>query len=223
MKLRFDVPMALVDWQSAGRETKKRLVLGSALATALLWPLPAQAHCDAEDGPVATSAVRALDTGNVNLVLRYAPASAEAELTHAFELAREVRDDSPEAKGLADRYFMETAVRLHRAGEGAPYTGLRPAGTDFGPAIPAAEEALETGQIEPLLRLMSERSRRELTSASSVPAPHSSAPEEPKTAGELAGRARAGLGGARLHRLCRGDLSSHTGRRSRRGRCSRGP
>ena len=42
------------------------------------------------------------------------------------------------AKTLADRYFMETAVRLHRLGEKAPYTGLKPAGTDFGPAIGAA-------------------------------------------------------------------------------------
>jgi Family of unknown function (DUF6448) len=29
-----------------------------------------------------------------------------------------------EAKELAARFFFETLVRIHRAGEGAPYTGL---------------------------------------------------------------------------------------------------
>ena len=68
-----------------------------------------------------------------------------------------MRGQTPEAKALADRYFMETAVRLHRAGEGAPYTGLKAAGMDFGPAIPAAEEALESGRIEPIMRVLSEK------------------------------------------------------------------
>ncbi|MBB3019597.1 hypothetical protein FHR70_002662 [Microvirga lupini] len=114
----------------------------------------AQAHCDAIGGPVATAALQALDTNNVNAVLPYVPATAEPELTAAFSQAMTVRASGSDAKGLADRYFMETAVRLHRAGEGAPYTGLRPAGTDFGPAIPAAEQALATGKVEPLLEFL---------------------------------------------------------------------
>ena len=111
----------------------------------------AHAHCDAIGGPVATAALQALDTGNVSLILPFAPPSAEPELGAAFSQTVAVRSLSPQAKALADRYFMETAVRLHRAGEGAPYEGLKPAGTDFGPAIPAAEQALESGQIQPLL------------------------------------------------------------------------
>jgi len=82
-----------------------------------LWPFDAQAHCDAVDGPVATAAMKALDTKNVDLVLPYAPTAAEPELTAAFERALVVRGKGPEATALADRYFMETAVRLHRAGE----------------------------------------------------------------------------------------------------------
>jgi hypothetical protein len=35
-------------------------------------------------------------------------------------------------------------VRLHRAGEGAPFTGLKPAGLDVGPIIPIAEKAIES-------------------------------------------------------------------------------
>jgi tetratricopeptide (TPR) repeat protein len=36
-------------------------------------------------------------------------------------------------------------VRIHRAGEGAPYTGLKPAGLSEGPIIPIAEKAIEIG------------------------------------------------------------------------------
>jgi hypothetical protein len=58
---------------------------------------------------------------------------------------------------------METAVRLHRAGEGAPYEGLKPAGIDFGPVIPAAERALESGQLEALLAVLSDEMTRAVT------------------------------------------------------------
>lgn len=138
----------------------KRLTSLLLLGGLSLWPLSAQAHCDAVDGPVATAAIKALDTQNVNLILPYAPAAAEPELSAAFEQALVVRGKGPEAKALADRYFMETAVRLHRAGESAPYTGLKPAGVDFGPAIPAAETALESGAVAPLVALMSQEVAR---------------------------------------------------------------
>ncbi len=134
---------------------KKLLVVAIVLGGLALGPLTAQAHCDSVDGPVATTAVKALETKNVNLILPYAPAEAEAEITAAFEQALVVRAKGPEAKALADRYFMETVVRLHRAGEKAPYTGLKAAGRDFGPAIPAAEKALDTGKVAPLVELLS--------------------------------------------------------------------
>lgn len=132
----------------------KAILLAAVVGAGLTITPAAQAHCDAIGGPVTTAAVRALDTSNVNAVLPYVPASAEPELTTAFAQAMAVRTGGPEANALADRFFMETAVRLHRAGEGAPYTGLKPAGTDFGPAIPAAEQALATGKVEPLLELL---------------------------------------------------------------------
>ncbi len=126
------------------------------LGGVFLWPFSVQAHCDAMDGPVATAALKALDTKNVNLILPYAPAEAEPEIIAAYEQALVVRGKGAEAKALADRYFMETAVRLHRAGEKAAYTGLKPAGIDFGPAIPAAEKALTSGALDPLLKLLSQ-------------------------------------------------------------------
>lgn len=63
---------------------------------------------------------------------------------------------SPEARELADLYFFETLVRVHRAGEGAPYTGLKPAGRDLGPAIPAADRAIENGSTEAVKKLLME-------------------------------------------------------------------
>ena len=45
-------------------------------------------------------------------------------------------------------------MRIHRAGEGAPFTGLKPAGLDLGPAVPAADRALEEGSAEKVVRLL---------------------------------------------------------------------
>ncbi len=47
---------------------------------------------------------------------------------------------------MADDWFYETTIRLHREGEGAPYTGLKPAGLNEGPVVPRAERAIETGE-----------------------------------------------------------------------------
>ena len=120
----------------------RKLLMLTVFAGALAAAAPAFAHCDGEDGPVASAALQALETRNVNLALPYAPAGAEAEIARAFERAAVARTQSDASGAVADRYFMETVVRLHRAGEAAPYTGLQPAGTDYGPAIPAAERAL---------------------------------------------------------------------------------
>lgn len=138
----------------------------AALVAALLvFGAPgARAHCDSVDGPVAQAVMKALETGNVNPVLAYAPAAAEAEIRAAFEESRKVRDLGPDARALADRAFMETTIRLHRAGEGADYTGLKPAGIDYGPVVPAAERAVESGdlaQLEAALMAEIDRALRE--------------------------------------------------------------
>jgi hypothetical protein len=114
------------------------------------------AHCDGLDGPVVTAARQALETGDINRVLIWVRADDDPEIRKAFQEALEVRKLSPEARELADKYFFETLVRVHRAGEGAPYTGLKPAGRDLGPAIPAADRAIETGSAEAVNRLLNE-------------------------------------------------------------------
>lgn len=116
-------------------------------------------HCDGMDGPVVTLARRALEAGNVNLVLPWVREQDEAEIRQGFAHALAVRKLGGQAKDLADRHFFETLVRVHRAGEGAPYTGLKPAGRDLGPAIPAADRALEDGSIDKVLKVLNDAVR----------------------------------------------------------------
>lgn len=125
-------------------------------ALTLLVATPAFAHCDGMDGPVVKAAQKALATGNVNHVLIWVQKKDEAEIKKAFVQTLAVRKLTAEAKQLADMYFFETLVRLHRAGEGEPYSGLKPAGRDLGPAIPAADHALATGAAEPVMKLLND-------------------------------------------------------------------
>ena len=105
-------------------------------------------HCDSLDGPVVTAARRALEVGDVDLVLPFVPEYGEAEVRAVFATVMDVRGLSNAAGEVADRLLFETVVRVHRSGEGAPYTGLKPAGLSEGPVIPLAERAIETGSPE---------------------------------------------------------------------------
>ena len=126
------------------------IICGAARAAAR----PASAHCDTLDGPVVGAARAALKAGEANLVLVWVQPKDEAAIRKAFEQTLAVRKLSARARELADLYFFETLVRVHRAGEGAPYTGLKPAGRDQGLAIPAADKALQTGEVGPVVGLI---------------------------------------------------------------------
>ena len=134
-------------------------VVFAAIVMAALPSGPVYAHCDGMDGPVVKAAQEALAKGDVNLVLIWVRKNEEAEIRRAFEQTVNVRKLSSQARELADMYFFETLVRIHRAGEGAPYTGLKPAGRDLGPAIPAADQALKSGEIATLTNLLVEKMR----------------------------------------------------------------
>ena len=126
------------------------------LAVVLGWTTPAHAHCDTLDGPVVAAARQALDTGNVDLVLVWVQPGDDLDVRTAFQRARNVRQAGGEAKQLADLYFFETLVRVHRMGEGAAYTGLKPAGS-IEPSVAAADKAIETAKLEVLARLIADR------------------------------------------------------------------
>jgi len=133
------------------RKTFVRTIVGVAAAVTLLaWPTVVDAHCDTLDGPVVKAARLALATGDVTPVLRWVRPEDEAEMRDAFRRAVIVRGRGPEAQALADQFFFETLVRVHRMGEGAPYTGLKPAGT-VEPAIALADRAIETGSADALV------------------------------------------------------------------------
>jgi hypothetical protein len=138
------------------KQVRNTLIGACAGLAVLLSGGPALAHCDGLDGPVVNAAREALETGDVTLVLIWVQPDDEAEIQAAFADTMAVRGLSPAAEDLADRYFFETLVRLHRAGEGAPYTGLKPAGRDLGPAIPAADGAIESGDLNEAATLLTE-------------------------------------------------------------------
>lgn len=111
------------------------------------------AHCDTMAGPVVKAAQEALRTRNVNLVLIWVQKKDEAEVNEKFQRTLAVRKLNREAQKVADSYFFETVVRLHRIGEGEPYTGLKPLGTDLGPVIPVADESFTVSSAGELLKL----------------------------------------------------------------------
>jgi len=128
------------------------VTLAAAFLVGMGWLGPgkwAYGHCDTMDGPVVKTARAALDKGDATPVLKWVRPQSEAQVREAFKKTLSVRTLSPEAKDLADRYFFETLVRLHREGEGAPYTGLKPAG-QVEPVIAASDKALQTGSVEAL-------------------------------------------------------------------------
>ena len=131
-------------------------ILGSCgLILAIATTGNVSAHCDGLDGPVVAAARKALENGNVNLALIWVQPADEAEIRAVFNDAVSVRKLGSMSQRLADRQFFETLVRLHRAGEGATYTGLKPAGLDLGAAIPAADRVINTDDMVPLEELLS--------------------------------------------------------------------
>lgn len=119
-------------------------------------------HCDTMDGPVVKAAMKALDKENVDLVLPFVPETGAGEVTTAFERTMKARDLGPAAREVSDLYFYETVVRLHRMGEGAPYTGLKPAGSSEGPVIPLAEAAVASGSAAEVEEFLEGELRAEL-------------------------------------------------------------
>lgn len=112
--------------------------------------------------PVIAAAIKAIEQNNINYVLIWIQASNEKEIKETFELTMKVRKLSPEAKALADNYFFETLVRLHRSGEGIAYTGVKPFGTPIDKKILAADKSIAEGNLSSLSGLMPKNKIAEL-------------------------------------------------------------
>ena len=141
------------------------IVTTLALAVAVLLPSARVfAHCDSVHGPVVTAGRAALETGDVTPLLKWVTAGDEADLRSTLARARVVRGQGAEAKALADQYFLEALVRVHRAGEGMPFTGIKHDAGESAPVVTAGDRALADDEVEPLVALVTERIAREIRS-----------------------------------------------------------
>jgi hypothetical protein len=132
---------------------KQFYVLLLAIVGVSLFIAAVYAHCDTMSGPVAVAARKALESDNVGLIQIWVGRDQEKELQERFRQCLSVRKMGGQAKELADRYFIETAIRLHRQAEGMPFTGVKPA-QPLPPDVDAAEKALETGDIKVVTDLL---------------------------------------------------------------------
>lgn len=120
----------------------------------LIKPLYSHAHCDTLDGPVVAEARQALTKGDVTPLLKWVSGDDEKMIRRAFQKTLEVRKLGDQAREMADMYFFETLVRIHRSGEGAPYTGLKP-GSAVDPAVALADKAMDSGSVDKLVKVLS--------------------------------------------------------------------
>jgi len=119
-------------------------------------------HCDTLDGPVVKAIKIAIEKNNVNYILPWVPEKAEHEVIEAFNKTLLARKQGKQAMEVADHWLYETVVRLHREGEGAPYTGLKPAGLDWGPVVPRAERAIQKGDPKEVIDFINHTVQEEL-------------------------------------------------------------
>jgi hypothetical protein len=115
------------------------------LFSALLIASPAFAHCDTLGGPVIADARMAFQKNDVTPVLKWVKPENESAVRSAFAKSMAARAQGDAARELAETWFFETLVRLHREGEGAPYTGLK--AEPVAPGIAVADKAIESGSL----------------------------------------------------------------------------
>ena len=132
-----------------------RMLLLVAIATALTLGIYsfAAAHCDTLDGPVIQDARKALEAKDVTPVLKWVKQKDEKVVRAAF--AKALSAKGKKNADAAENQFFATLVKIHRAGEGAPFTGLKPAG-EVEPAIAEADKALASGSSDALVKLVTD-------------------------------------------------------------------
>lgn len=101
-------------------------------------------------------AQNALETGKVDIILKWVQRKDEHLIRKAFDNTLSVRQLNANARELADMYFFETLVRIHRAGEGTPFTGILPSDSEPEPSIEEANKAVERRSADTLASKLSE-------------------------------------------------------------------
>ena len=150
-KMNFET-RSLQEVQLRGKVKIREMLLVIAASILMVFgSLPAQAHCDSYDGPVIQEAIKALEVNDANLVLKWVDKDQEQEIIALFNKTYKLRSGDKEVYAIVEKYFLETLVRLHRETEGAPYTGLKPAGTTE-QIVQLSDHALESKDIDGFLK-----------------------------------------------------------------------
>lgn len=113
----------------------------------MLTSISGFAHCDSYDGPVIKDALTALDNNNVELVLKWIEPQQEQEVITLFNKTYSLKNEDEQIYTIVEKHFLETLVRLHRETEGAPFTGLKPAGS-MTPMVAMADRSIEINSME---------------------------------------------------------------------------
>lgn len=111
----------------------------------------ASAHCDGLDGPVIIEARSALEKKDVTPLLKWVPKNGEPAIKAAFVQTLSERAGGKGHQEAADLKFFEELVRVHRESEGAPFTGIKPAG-QIAPVVAEADAALDKKNVDHLAK-----------------------------------------------------------------------
>lgn len=130
-------------------------------ALAMLFPISISAHCDAIDGPVIIDAKKALNNGRIDPVLKWLKPEYVKEINTLFAKTLEVRKMGEAAKEMAEAHFFESLVRLHRAGEGASFTGIKPAG-QTSRIVQLTDKTIKENNIEDLITKINSHAAKEI-------------------------------------------------------------
>jgi hypothetical protein len=128
------------------------LAVAAVTVIILATPRGAAAHCDTLDGPVIQDARKAIGTKDITPVLKWVKPKDEKAVRAAFNKVLASKSKTPET---IEHAFFSTLVKIHRAGEGAPFTGLKPAGA-VEPAVAKADKALASGSADALVKLITD-------------------------------------------------------------------
>jgi len=121
-------------------------------AVIIASPHAASAHCDTLDGPVIQDARKAIEAKDITPILKWVKPKDEKAVRAAF---KKVLAGTAKNHEAAENSFFATLVKIHRAGEGAPFTGLKPAGA-VEPAVAEADKALSSGSADALVKLVTD-------------------------------------------------------------------
>lgn len=131
-------------------------VVAVSAGICLLGSPAARGSGDTANGPVVTAAKAALEKGDVTPTLKWVRKEREAGIREAFRKTMVVRKLGPEAKELADSYFLNTLVRTYRDGTAAPCPEQKPSGAEVEAAVAKADAALINGDVQPLARALAD-------------------------------------------------------------------